>query len=184
MEIARSDTLAKDARLQKNSAGTQGNCTVMDGSKDYYAVLGVLPSIEPAAIRAVYLALLKKYNPDIYKGTKEEAVRRTKEFNEAYDVLGDDKKREEYDRLRDKSTGQSGDYKNEARNEAEDDSDSETLSRWQYVVDYYPEIQSLYTSIAKVSPALAFSYRIALLERKLSGERHNKTSIYYGTRIS
>ena len=63
----------------------------MDASKDYYAVLGVLPSIEPAAIRAVYLALLKKYHPDVYKGTKEEAVRRTKEFNEAYDVLGDEK---------------------------------------------------------------------------------------------
>jgi molecular chaperone DnaJ len=65
----------------------------MDASKDYYAVLGVLPSIEPAAIRAVYLALLKKYHPDVYKGTKEEAVKRTKEFNEAYDVLSDEKKR-------------------------------------------------------------------------------------------
>ena len=83
----------------------------MDASKDYYAVLGVLPSIEPAAIRAVYLALLKKYHPDVYKGTKEEAVKRTKEFNEAYDVLGDEKKREEYERLRAKSTNQSGVYK-------------------------------------------------------------------------
>jgi hypothetical protein len=141
----------------------------MDASKDYYAILGVLPSIEPAAIRAVYLALLKKYHPDVYKGTKEEAVKRTKEFNEAYDVLGDEKKREEYDRLRAKSTDQSGDYKNESSNEGDDSSDAETLSRWQYVVDYYPEIQRLYTSLAKISPALAFSYRITVLERKLSG---------------
>src|SRR5271165_922066 len=115
----------------------------MDASKDYYAVLGVLPSIEPAAIRAVYLALLKKYHPDVYRGTKEDADRRTKEFNEAYDVLGDEKKREEYDRLRAKSTDQSGDYKNESSNEADDSSDAETLRRWQYVVDYYPEIQNL-----------------------------------------
>ena len=141
----------------------------MDASKDYYAVLGVLPSIEPAAIRAVYLALLKKYHPDVYKGTKEDAVQKTKEFNEAYAVLGDEKKREEYDRLRAKSTDQSGDYKNESSNEGDDSSDAETLSRWQYVVDYYPEIQRLYTSLAKISPALAFSYRITVLERKLSG---------------
>ncbi len=141
----------------------------MDASKDYYAVLGVLPSIEPAAIRAVYLALLKKYHPDVYRGTKEEADRRTKEFNEAYVVLGDEKKREEYDRLRAKSTDQSGDYKNESSNEADDSSDAETLRRWQYVVDYYPEIQNLYASLAKISPALAFSYRITVLERKLSG---------------
>jgi curved DNA-binding protein CbpA len=72
----------------------------MDPSKDYYAVLGVLPSIEPAAIRAVYLALLKKYHPDVYKSGKDEATRRTKEFNEAYNVLGDEKHREKYDSLR------------------------------------------------------------------------------------
>jgi curved DNA-binding protein CbpA len=120
----------------------------MDASKDYYAVLGVLPSIEPAAIRAVYLALLKKYHPDVYQGTKEDAVRTTKEFNEAYAVLGNGKEREEYDRLRANSADRSGDYKNESSNEADDTSDAETLSRWQYVVDYYPEMQSLYTSLA------------------------------------
>jgi hypothetical protein len=79
------------------------------------------------------------------------------------------KKREEHDRLRAKSTDQSGDYKNESSNEGDDSSDAETLSRWQYVVNYYPEIQRLYTSLAKLSPALAFSYRITVLERKLSG---------------
>jgi curved DNA-binding protein CbpA len=73
---------------------------MIDPSKDYYAALGVLPSIEPAAIRAVYLALLKKYHPDVYNGASDEAIRRTKEFNEAYKVLGDEKRREKYDRLR------------------------------------------------------------------------------------
>jgi curved DNA-binding protein CbpA len=82
----------------------------MDVSKDYYAVLGVLPSVEPAAIRAVYLALLKKYHPDVYVGTEEEAVRKTIELNVAYDALGDQKKREEYDRLRTKSEDQAGYY--------------------------------------------------------------------------
>lgn len=80
----------------------------MDLSKDYYAVLGLLPSIESAAIRAVYLVLLKKYHPDVYVGSKEEAVRRTKEFNEAYNILYDEKRRVRYDRLRAKSSDQSG----------------------------------------------------------------------------
>ena len=83
----------------------------MDPSKDYYAVLGVLPSIEPAAIRAVYLALLKKYHPDVYKSGKNEATRRTKEFNEAYNVLGDEKHREKYDSLRADFCSKSGGYK-------------------------------------------------------------------------
>jgi|SRR6516165_4416602 curved DNA-binding protein CbpA len=83
----------------------------MDPSKDYYAILGVLPSIEPAAIRAVYLALLKKYHPDVCKGGKGEATRRTKELNEAYNVLGDEKHREKYDSLRADFCSKSGKYK-------------------------------------------------------------------------
>jgi curved DNA-binding protein CbpA len=80
----------------------------MDTSKDYYAVLGVLPSIESDAIRAVYLVLLKKYHPDVSNGSKDEAVRKTKEFNEAYNVLHDEKNRNKYDTLRAKSSDQSG----------------------------------------------------------------------------
>ena len=82
----------------------------MDPSRDYYAVLGVLPSIEPAAIRAVYLALLKKYHPDVCKSGKDEATRRTRELNEAYDVLGDAKHREKYDSLRADFCSKYGDY--------------------------------------------------------------------------
>ena len=78
----------------------------MDPSKDYYDTLGVSPSIEPVAIRAVYFSLLKKYHPDVHKGTKDEAIKRTKEFNEAYNVLGDEKRREKYDRLRAKSSSE------------------------------------------------------------------------------
>ena len=33
--------------------------------KDYYAILGVLSSIEQAALTAVYKALMKKYHPEI-----------------------------------------------------------------------------------------------------------------------
>ncbi len=75
----------------------------MDPSKDYYATFGVLPSIDSVAVRAVYLALLKKYHPDVHDGTKDEALKITKEFNEAYNIFGDVKRREKYDKLRAKS---------------------------------------------------------------------------------
>lgn len=68
--------------------------------KDHYAVLGVLPSIEQVGLTAIYRALLKKYHPDIFSGTTDEAVRITKELNEAYSVLGDPEKRRTYDQQR------------------------------------------------------------------------------------
>ncbi len=72
----------------------------MASGEDYYAVLGVLPSIEQAALTAVYRALVKKYHPDVYVGDKAEAERITKEINAAYEVLGDETKRAEHDRER------------------------------------------------------------------------------------
>ena len=72
----------------------------MNSNKDYYGVLGVLPSIEEAPLKAVYISLLKKYHPDVFKGTQKDADRITKELNEAYEILGDPVKRSEYDNLR------------------------------------------------------------------------------------
>jgi curved DNA-binding protein CbpA len=45
----------------------------MGTDKDYYAILGVLPSIDDVALPAVYRALLKKYHPDVFGGSKAEA---------------------------------------------------------------------------------------------------------------
>jgi curved DNA-binding protein CbpA len=81
---------------------------------DYYAVLGVLPSVEQAALAAVYRALLKKYHPDVFEGSKAEAERITKELNEAYEVLGDPETRAQYDARRAASQGRSGDYESAA----------------------------------------------------------------------
>ena len=64
---------------------------------DYYATLGVLPTIEPDALTAVYRALVKKYHPDVYAGGRDDAERITKEINEAYAVLRDPAKRADYD---------------------------------------------------------------------------------------
>jgi hypothetical protein len=63
-----------------NPTGTHGHrgLLLMDASKDYYGVLGVSPTIEPAAIRTAYVTLLKKYHPDVYKGDINEGRKEPK----------------------------------------------------------------------------------------------------------
>jgi DnaJ-class molecular chaperone len=68
--------------------------------KDYYSVLGIIDCTEVAIIKAVYKALMMIYHPDRYAGNKDEAVRKSKEINEAYAVLIDPDKRKKYDAQR------------------------------------------------------------------------------------
>lgn len=64
--------------------------------KDYYEVLGIDKGSDAAAIKKAYRKLAKKYHPDSNEGNQR-AAEHFKEINEAYDVLGDEKKRKLYD---------------------------------------------------------------------------------------
>lgn len=64
--------------------------------KDYYAILGVDRNAKPEEIKKAYKHLARKYHPDLNPGNKA-AEERFKEISEAYDVLGDEKKRQVYD---------------------------------------------------------------------------------------
>ncbi len=66
--------------------------------KNLYSVLGVDSSASKAAIKAAFRTLAKKYHPDINKGNKS-FEKKFKEIKQAYEVLSDDKKRYEYDKL-------------------------------------------------------------------------------------
>ena len=68
--------------------------------KDYYEVLGVGRNADAAAIKKAYRKLAKKYHPDSNAGNAH-AAERFKEVNEAYDVLGDEKKKKLYDQYGD-----------------------------------------------------------------------------------
>ncbi len=64
--------------------------------KDYYDVLGVKKGASDADIKKAYRKLAMKYHPDRNKGDKT-AEDKFKEINEAYAVLSDAEKRQQYD---------------------------------------------------------------------------------------
>jgi len=135
----------------------------MNTAKDYYAILGVLPTAEDFVIEAAYRALSKRYHPDRYGGS--DAHEKMSAINEAYEVLGNATKRREYDQER-KSTNQ-GD--SEFFN-SEFDNLKEAFAvfeeDWKVAVSYYPELVSISDRLAKISSRLAFSFRVFLLQEK------------------
>ena len=62
-------------------------------------MLGVSANAGRDEIRAAFRKLAKKYHPDLNKDNPQ-AEEKFKEISEAYDVLGDDKKRQQYDTMR------------------------------------------------------------------------------------
>lgn len=64
--------------------------------KDYYEVLNIEKNASASDIKNAYRKLARKYHPDINK--ESNAEEKFKEINEAYEVLGDENKRSQYDR--------------------------------------------------------------------------------------
>ena len=67
-------------------------------NKDYYKILGVSKTADEKAIKSAYRKLARKYHPDVNPGdTKAES--KFQDINEAYEVLGDSEKRQQYDQF-------------------------------------------------------------------------------------
>ena len=70
----------------------------MAAKRDYYEVLGVDKSASEDEIKKAYRKIAIKYHPDRNPGNKE-AEEKFKEAAEAYDVLRDPQKRQQYDQF-------------------------------------------------------------------------------------
>jgi len=68
-------------------------------SKSLYEVLGVSENATHDEIKKAYRKLARKYHPDICK--KPECEEKFKEINTAYEILGDEEKRKQYDAMGD-----------------------------------------------------------------------------------
>lgn len=64
--------------------------------KNYYDILGVNKNASDDEIKKAYRSLAKKYHPDLNPGNNE-AAEKLKEVNEAYSVLSDKTKKQNYD---------------------------------------------------------------------------------------
>lgn len=69
-----------------------------ENSKDYYKILGVNKTATQEEIRRAYYKLMAKYHPDKNKNS-DNSNTITKLINEAYEVLSDEEKREQYNRF-------------------------------------------------------------------------------------
>lgn len=68
----------------------------MPAQKNYYQILGVSENASPDDVKKAYRQLAKRHHPDANPNNKG-AEEKFKEISEAYYVLSDPKKRQEYD---------------------------------------------------------------------------------------
>jgi DnaJ-class molecular chaperone len=68
-------------------------------SENYYNILGVNENSTKDEIKRAYRSLQMKYHPDKNLGN-EESNNMTQKINEAYEILGDEEKKKEYDMMR------------------------------------------------------------------------------------
>jgi len=87
------------------------------------------------------------------------------EINAAFEVLSNPAKRAAFDAQRDKNKFRDEPSENEDTSQA-----SANNNDWEIATKYYPDLQKAEKALNAISPALAFTFRLTLLESKRFGE--------------
>jgi curved DNA-binding protein CbpA len=133
----------------------------MDVERDYYSDLGVLPDVSKEVIRAVYLALAKRFHPD--SGGDHANQEKFKIINEAYEHLFDELLRQKYDEARGARDHFS--YNSDV-DEEEDLVVDEMVEDWLFAIEYYPELEDLRKEVSNISSTLSIVFQSIVLSEK------------------
>lgn len=97
--------------------------------KNYYDILQVNRNASPEIIEKAYKVLAKKYHPDLQEEAhKKEAEDILKEINEAYEVLSNPKKKQDYDNL----LKREDDFENQKKYNQQNTPDSDEIHQTSY----------------------------------------------------
>jgi hypothetical protein len=133
----------------------------------HYEVLGVAEDTSAADLRRAYVALARRHHPDFYAnsapGRRLEAERRMRAINEAWSVLGDEDRRQAYDRSQGRLAPDGEDEEGrgfEAFDSGDDDIDPRDLPDEPYRRD--PAQETLLRRAATLAPVVSFGLAILL----------------------
>jgi curved DNA-binding protein CbpA len=127
---------------------------------DHYRTLGVVPTADPAIIKAAYRALVAIYHPD--KNKSSEAPEKIKEINIAYETLSDPGRRKQYD----SSAETAGSAKASEFENTPHFKDDQIEKAWDIASKFHPSIASDFMMLEKISWRLAFSFKLNILENQ------------------
>jgi curved DNA-binding protein CbpA len=134
---------------------------------NHYDVLGVPRDCEQSLIDTVYKSMVKIFHPDVFKGDKTFAQEKLKVINEAYAVIGNVERRKSYDAelKRSENSGATEEiYEDGDQNQQP--FDDMYADEWKVVIGYFPEIDTMYTSLKKLNFNLALSFKVELISKK------------------
>jgi curved DNA-binding protein CbpA len=131
-----------------------------DLGKDYFAVLGVAPQADPAVVKAAYRALAKKYHPDRHPDREVRARQRFQELQEAYELLGDEDRRNQYLQFRERALQQQRQqlhsaYRPPIRLLLDD--------RWDHLLREHPDLGRHHARFCFLSHKLAQEFKLTVL---------------------
>ena len=131
--------------------------------KNFYKILGVIPTAEIIVIKAAYRALSQKYHPDKNRDEEEKYQQKMQDLNEAYSVLSDEVKKKEYDQefFRDELGGFEEDLSQDL-----DGQDIQFENDWNEITEYFPDLNDITNQLAKISSRLVSTFKYHLYETK------------------